>query len=89
MLQKLQAVSAFPLCIGIREMRANITQPRRAKKRVTKRMRHHIPVRMSLRPFIKRHFESTDNQFPSRFQAVQVVPDAAAHAHFLLRSRSR
>jgi hypothetical protein len=89
MLQELHAVSAFPLWIGIRKMRANITQPRRAEKRVAKRMRHNIPVRMSRRPFVKKHFESTDNQFPSRFQAVQVVPDAAAHAHFLLRSRSR
>jgi hypothetical protein len=61
MLQKSHAVSAFPLCIGIRKMRANITQPRRAKKRVTKRMRHNIPVRMSRRPLIKRHFEPADN----------------------------
>jgi hypothetical protein len=70
-------------------MRANITKTSSAEKRVAKRVRHNIPVRMSHRPFIKRHFEPADNQFPSRFQPVQVVPDAAAHTHFLLRSRSR
>ena len=89
MLQKLHAISAFPLWIGIRKMRANIAQPCRAKKRVAERMRHNISVRMSNRTLVKRHFDPPDNQFPSRFQPVQVVPDAAAHAHFLLRSRSR
>src|SRR6266436_6596706 len=51
-------------------------------------MRQHVPVRMPRRAFIKWEFDSANNQFPSGLQSMQVVSNAAAHAHFFCRSRS-
>src|ERR1700693_1150479 len=59
--QKLHAVGAFPLRIGIRKMRADIPTSCRAKKCLAKRRRQNTADRMPRRAFIKRHFKPADN----------------------------
>jgi hypothetical protein len=89
MRQEQQAVRAFPLRIGIGKVRADISRPRRAKQRIAERMRDHVTVRMPHRPFIKRHFDAADDEFAAFREAVQVVADAAAHAHAFFCSSCR
>jgi hypothetical protein len=69
-------------------MRPDIPKPGRTKKRIAKRVRQHIAIRMTNRAFLERQLNPSNNQFPPSFQPMQIVPNAAAHAHFFCFSRS-
>jgi hypothetical protein len=83
MLQKTQAVRAFPFRIGVREMCTNVSKTSGAKQRIAKRMREYISVGMSYGAFIKRELDPADDQFASFRETMKIVPNAAAHAHAL------
>src|SRR6266850_580951 len=89
MFEEQQAVGALPLRIAIRKMRADISEPRRTKQRIAKRMRQHVAVRVPHRPLVERQLHPANDKLSPRFQPVQVVADAAARAHAFLRSSSR
>src|SRR5690242_3535174 len=87
--QKEQTVRAFPLRIGIRKMRSNIAESRRAEQRIAHRMRQHIAVRVSDRPFVKRQLDTADDESAPFREPMEVISNAAAHAHDFWRSCSR
>src|SRR5271170_2333793 len=89
LLEKQQAVCTLPLRIVVRKMCPDISEPRRAQKRITKCMSEHIPIRMSDRPLVERNFRSSNNQLPTFRQSVQVVSNPAANAHTFFGSECR
>jgi hypothetical protein len=84
-----QAVRAFPLWIGIRKMRSNIAESSGAEQRIAHGMRQHIAIRVSDRSFVKGQLDPTNNQFSPFREAMEVISNAAAHAHGFWRSCSR
>src|SRR5579859_1421833 len=82
-LQKEEAVRAFPLRVGVGKMRADVAEPCRTQQRIAKRVSEHVTVGMTHRALIKRQLDSADDELSPFGQAVQIVPDAATSAHAL------
>jgi hypothetical protein len=70
-------------------MRADISESRGSKQRIAKRMGQNIAIGMADRTFIERQLNYAYDQLPPRLDPMQVVSDAAAHAHFFCRPCSR
>ena len=83
--RKSRLEDALPFRIGIREMRADVAEARRAEQRVAKRVAQHIAIGMAHRAFVERNFDSADHQLAAFGQAVQIVADSGAR-HFARRS---
>src|SRR5260221_4793856 len=79
--EKLQAVRALPLGIGVREMRADVAKPSGAQQRVAERVGDHVPVGVADGALVERDFDATDDELAPFGEAMQVVANAAAHAH--------
>src|SRR5260370_42515072 len=62
MLEKAKAVRIFPLRIGVRKMRANITETRGAQKCVTDGVCQRVSIAMAHRTFCVRHLARTENK---------------------------
>src|SRR5712664_2736481 len=80
-LKKQKAVRTLPLGVGIGEMRADVSQTRRAQKCIAERMGHYVAVGMSDGAFVERDFDAADDELAPFGEAVQVIADAAANAH--------
>jgi len=81
MLEKLQAVGALPLGVGVRKMRADVAKARGAEQRVAERVGDHIAVGVAYRPFIEGDFDPADDELAAFREAMEIVADAAADAH--------
>src|SRR6476646_1395704 len=88
-LEKKKTVRAFPFWIGVRKMRADIAETSGAEHRVTERMRQNVAVGVSDGTFVKRKFDSADDQLAPFREPMKIVTNAAAHAHVFWRSCSR
>ena len=88
-LEKVEAVGALPLGIGVRKMRANIAKARGAEERVTKSMGNDVAIRVADGTFVKWNFDTTDDELAAFGKAVKVIANAAAKAHGFLCSHWR
>jgi hypothetical protein len=81
MFQEEQAVRALPSRIRVGKVRANVAQPGSAEQRVTESVRQNVAVGVSDRSFVKWEFHPANDQLPAFRETVQIVANAAAHAH--------
>ena len=84
-----QAVGALPLWIVVWKMRANVTQPGSAKQRIAKRMGEHVAIGMPDGSFVKRDFDSTDDEFSALSEPMKVIANSASDAHAFFCSEWR
>src|SRR5579864_462998 len=88
-LEKLQAIGALPLGIGVGEMRADVAQSCRAQERVAECVGNYVAVGMADGTFVERDFDATDDELAPFGEAMQIVANAAANAHAFFCSRCR
>jgi len=72
--KKQKAVGAFPLGIGVGEVRADVTESGRAEQRVAKGVGYNIAVGMADGPFVKGHLGAADDELAPFGEAMQIVP---------------
>ena len=53
----MQTVRAFPLRVGVGEVRADVAEARGAEKRVAERVGEHVAIGVADRTFVERDFE--------------------------------
>ena len=78
-LEKHQAVCAFPFGIGVWKMSADIAECRCTKQRVAHGMGENIAVGVPDRSFVERKCDAADHERAAFRQAMQVVADAATN----------
>src|SRR2546429_4908060 len=61
-LQKEQAVRAFPFRIAVREMWADVAESRRAEQSVAERVGEHVAVGMADGPLVERQLDAADHE---------------------------
>ena len=72
-LQKAQAMHIFPTRIRVREMRADIAEPRGTENRVADSMRQRVSIGMADRSFFERNFDSAEHKLAPCGEPVQVI----------------
>src|SRR5205807_10401063 len=88
-LQKEQAVRAFPFRIAVREMCADVAESRRAEQSVAERVGEHVAVGMADGPLVERQLDAADHELSPFRQPMQIVANATARAHAFCVSQSR
>src|SRR5437773_2180408 len=77
--EKKQAVGAFPLGIGVRKMRTDVAESRRAKQRVAESVSEDVAIRVADGSFVERKRNTADDERAAFGEAMQIVADAAAN----------
>lgn len=73
MLQKLRAIGVFPVCIGRREMPADIAQRQRAQHRIAQGVQHHIAIAMGEHAMAVRHAHAAKHHVVAGAECMHVV----------------
>ena len=87
-LQKAQAGNALPFRVGVREMRADVTEAGRAEQRVANRMGQRVAVGVSHRAQMKLDFDTAQDELAAFGEAMQIVSDSRP-SHRAARSSRR
>src|ERR1700751_3662442 len=75
-----QAVRAFPLGIGVGEMRADIAERGGSKQRVANRVGENITIGMTDRTFVEGDDDAADDERTAMGKTVEIVANAASEA---------
>jgi len=85
-LEKDETVGAFPLGIGVGEMRADVAEARGTEQGVAKSVSEDVAIGMTNRTFVEGDLDTADDELPTFREAMKIVADAAAGGHDFLGS---
>ena len=89
-LEEAKAVRIFPLRIGIRKMRANITEASRPQKRIADSVCQRVSIRVPDRALFERDLDAAKNKLAASGEPVQIITDTgSAHRPTSAAIRSR
>jgi len=78
-----QAVRAFPLGIGVGEMRADIAERGGSKQRIANRVGENITIGMTDWTFVEGDDDAADDERTAFGKTVEIVANAASEAHII------